>query len=468
MKKTMMITLTVALIMTAMLSGCSLLNKIPEKYTEGIKLHRDFPDDIIEVYDDAIVFEDDERFGEIVISCGTEDDIDDIIDFYKDFFEDEEIVPTSEEEDRDEYNVAFIEDGYAIELQVVEAEGEYVEDVFEYVIYISAKETDETEMQAATPSPTPMETPTVASDTVPTEELTLATTLSTGSWTIYMTEGVDGLNDSDYNFEIYDETSGTMYYTNISKNTQWTYDFTYTYVGDTLTFSLSNGTDLIYIADLYGNTLELTNESDTTIVHYFMNWNDEYDIFYSADTFTAFGSWVFFEPDTYTINTISFWPSGVGFAYNWVSEFTNEPFSWSYENSEITLYHDNGDVQTYTLYHNGNVIELIANNEISVLNRAASTWLSGYYTMYETTDEYVVTWDLDIGNDHSLYYYALYSDDDTYTYEDAHWYIEPDTGRFYVQLTEELEYAFDYHYSPLSTIIVDQAVDEYYYMGGVG
>ncbi len=76
------------IIMTAVLfTSC-----LPKEYKDGVKLDRDYPEDELPIYDDAIVYECEDDKDEITVNYGTEDDIDDVIDFYQDFFEDENII----------------------------------------------------------------------------------------------------------------------------------------------------------------------------------------------------------------------------------------------------------------------------------------------------------------------------------------------------------------------------------------
>ena len=62
------------------LSGC-----IPSQYTKGVDAD-EYPDRDLPVYDDAVIFEYEGDDEEVSIKYGTEDDIDDVIDFYKDYF----------------------------------------------------------------------------------------------------------------------------------------------------------------------------------------------------------------------------------------------------------------------------------------------------------------------------------------------------------------------------------------------
>ncbi len=190
MKRKAITALLLAVIMALLtaFSGCSLnekipfLNKVPQQYTEGIKYDKDFPDDELEIYDDAIVFEEVSYFGEIILLCGTTDDIDDIVSFYKDFFEDNEIELIEETQDRKEYYASYQSGGYSLKLEVLEAEGEYIEDEFEYVIHLYAKEMDDNALAAVATAPpstlAPESTPTPEISSAHTQEPTAAPTVA--------------------------------------------------------------------------------------------------------------------------------------------------------------------------------------------------------------------------------------------------------------------------------------------------
>ena len=103
-------------------------------YKNGVD-YSDFPDKDVPIYDDAVVFEFEVDENEFELSYGTTDDIDDIIEFYQDEFEDEDYNIIEEVADKDEYSVeGYIDDIY-FEIEVEEAtrdEGDY----FDYIVTI--------------------------------------------------------------------------------------------------------------------------------------------------------------------------------------------------------------------------------------------------------------------------------------------------------------------------------------------
>lgn len=109
-------------------------------YKKGVE-YKEFPDKDVPIYDDAIVFSYKEKSDEWKIEYGTEDDVDDVIDFYKEEFEDEDYIIAKEEEDKDEYIVEGIIDEYEFEIEVEEASGD-AEEYFDTVVTISVEEVD--------------------------------------------------------------------------------------------------------------------------------------------------------------------------------------------------------------------------------------------------------------------------------------------------------------------------------------
>ncbi len=81
MKHTRKILLLIAilLLLSAALLGC---DTVPEEYTDGVKLDRDYPEDDMPIADDAVIYYCDEDEDEITVRYGTSEDLDDVADFY--------------------------------------------------------------------------------------------------------------------------------------------------------------------------------------------------------------------------------------------------------------------------------------------------------------------------------------------------------------------------------------------------
>lgn len=109
-------------------------------YKQGVEYH-DFPDRDIPIYDDAIVFEYECGEKKCEITYGTTDDVDDILDFYSDEFDDDYYVIINEEIDKDEYKVEGFIDELYFEIEANEASGDS-EKYFDCVVSISTEEVD--------------------------------------------------------------------------------------------------------------------------------------------------------------------------------------------------------------------------------------------------------------------------------------------------------------------------------------
>lgn len=444
------------MILSFAFSGCDaikgLSSKAPEKYTEGIKIDRDFPDDIFEIYDDAIVFNSRNLFGEIVLSLGSEDDFDDIVDFYKDFFKDNEIALLSEDEDRDEYFARGVFKRYEFKIKIEEADGDYVEDLFESVVYLSAKEIKDADIKAPiaenaspgtsadpstpAPQPTAAATPTPAADN---SGETPLISLAPGVWELYglYENGVE-LN-SEVTIYFNEGNTGAFYYNDYDNDERGFYNFTYTLTPGVLELALNDGT-VTYDAYYDDGILHLSM-NEGTFNMYLANWSDLYSVYPSDDVFTAYGDWIYYEPETGYIETISFWPDGSGYVYNWAG--TNESYFmyWAFENGIFTISDEMGNEYSYGIAHRGEVFELRQlNGSVFFYNRVSEkNWLTGTFYMDETHDESVDDWSM-----------ALYSDG-TYEYTTngtttlSDWWINKVTGKMEL-LIGEIYFEFDYHY----------------------
>lgn len=132
------------LLITSMFVGC---NIIPEEYTKGVKLDRSYPEDDMPIYDDALVYyckDDDES---ITIKFGTQDDLDDVTDFYKDYFEDSEIIPEDEKDRSTRYTADGKYKDFQFEIRITNSSGKYEEQVFETVVKIEIEFLDITTTQ---------------------------------------------------------------------------------------------------------------------------------------------------------------------------------------------------------------------------------------------------------------------------------------------------------------------------------
>ena len=142
MKK--LITLIVLLLSIALVfSGCAaitnIFNPLPDNFTDGVKTPKDYPDDYLEIYDDAVVYEAEDDDGAITLMCGTVDEIDDVIKFYADLFDDDEFTINESDDSRGEYYAEGRVGGYGFEIFAEDAKGEYEERAFTTVVEVKTR-----------------------------------------------------------------------------------------------------------------------------------------------------------------------------------------------------------------------------------------------------------------------------------------------------------------------------------------
>lgn len=111
-------------------SGC-----IPSAFLKGVDFDN-YPERDLPIYDDAIVYEYEDDDEEVTIMYGTEDDVDDVIEFYQDYFEDEGIVLDQEDEEDDEYSALGFYEDFIFEIEVGEAKGDNEEKAFSTVVEV--------------------------------------------------------------------------------------------------------------------------------------------------------------------------------------------------------------------------------------------------------------------------------------------------------------------------------------------
>lgn len=457
--------LIIILIVVSFLSSCSIFNKIPEKYTDGIKIDRDYPDDALLIYDDSIVFDSNSHFNQIVLSCGSQDDLDDIIEFYQEFFEDNDIVLDDEDEDRDEYYARGVNDGYLFKVEVVEAEGEYVEKLFENVIYLSVEELDESEKESLQATATPVKAeseetpaPDTSTEESPTNEKasneTPATDIAIGSWTLIDSSGDPGINSTDFNLEIIDDTYGILYYFNNETNINASAEFSYTINDGTLIMLQNNISELSFEAYYDDSILHLINIDVPTEEYYLVNFNDTYDIHPSNDIFTAYGSWIYYNPQTNYIDTISFWTYEDGYMYNIFGQYEEKPFGYEYADGDIVFWFDTEESFSLHAEHNGNILELTDQDGIIYpYNRVETTWLVGTYSQTSSSDEDIKDWIITFNTDHSASF-SLITAGEKSNIPDSAWYINPKDGKLNIQNDGEF-FGFYYHFNGTGLIIYD-------------
>ncbi len=123
------VAVTVVLLMVFTLASCS------SAYKKGVK-YKEYPERDVPIYDDAVVFSYEVKGDKCKIKYGSEDDVDDIMEFYQDEFEDEDYRIFDEDIDDDEYSVEGIIDDITFEIDVEEARGDKEEKFFDTIVEV--------------------------------------------------------------------------------------------------------------------------------------------------------------------------------------------------------------------------------------------------------------------------------------------------------------------------------------------
>ena len=122
-------------------SGC-----MPSVYTRGVD-YSDYPDRKLPIYEDAVVYDFDGDDKECEIEYGTDVEIKDIEEFYKEEFEDDDytILDISEDDEDEFFAEGYIDDIYFV-IEAKEASGE-PKDYFATIVKIKTEEYDPDEIK---------------------------------------------------------------------------------------------------------------------------------------------------------------------------------------------------------------------------------------------------------------------------------------------------------------------------------
>ena len=138
-------------ILIIILTAAILTSCIPAEYKKGVELNKYFPENILEIYDGAIVFYSNENDGEITIKAGSKDDVEDVIEFYQALFKDkDEIIITNEDTEKDnEFKAEGIiaDEKIIFEIYIGDAREKYQEKVFNSQFEIIITPIDEKELK---------------------------------------------------------------------------------------------------------------------------------------------------------------------------------------------------------------------------------------------------------------------------------------------------------------------------------
>ena len=132
-KRKLMFLTAMLLLLTTLFAGCVL---IPDEYTKGVRLDSSYPEDDLPIMKDAVIFFCDADDETVSVKYGVEDDLDDVADFYKDHFDDNDIVLDDESDKSSRYTAEGSYKDFVFELRAGSPSGQYEEKLFETVVKI--------------------------------------------------------------------------------------------------------------------------------------------------------------------------------------------------------------------------------------------------------------------------------------------------------------------------------------------
>ncbi len=132
-KRKLMFLTAMLLFLTTLFAGCVL---IPDEYTKGVRLDSSYPKDDLPIMKDAVIFFCDADDETVSVKYGVEDDLDDVADFYKDHFDDNDIVLDDESDKSSRYTAEGSYKDFVFELRAGSPSGQYEEKLFETVVKI--------------------------------------------------------------------------------------------------------------------------------------------------------------------------------------------------------------------------------------------------------------------------------------------------------------------------------------------
>lgn len=489
-KKKLTLILLSLLLLMSLLTGCSLLDFTPKEFTEGVMVNNNYPDDVLELYDNGIVFESDAHFDDVQLSIGTNDGLNYIADFYKTIIKNNNIEPLEEKEDEGEYYVNFEFGGYEFKIKIEKPVGKYEEKLFSYVIYISSKEADEKiqnitptatmhatrrpAQETPTPTPPPTKAPTnaPANTPIPTtndDSITL-TSLDPGSWyLVYATEFGDEIICDltiyiDDGYFMNGDDFGILYYYNIAKDIRWYDPFLYTIDDGILYLNFYNDDPKSFEATLDDGVLSLVDVNEPEYSFYLINT----EAFPNAEKFTAYGSWFYYQVDDGFSDAISFHEDGTGYIYNWFDNNELLKMTWSYKNSYFHIYGVGDEYVDFEMTHMGHVLQYYSDDgDVYFYNRPVVQLLNGTYYMDYTTEKDLVEWSITFNTDYTCDSYVKTSTNERNL--NSSWDVDMDTGRLIIDFNNDGDYnTYSYHYSFEGLVLIDETNGLYYELYTVG
>ena len=140
LKRKALLMLALMMVVSTLFAGCVML---PEEYTKGVKLDRSYPKSDMPIMDDAVIYYCESEDDSVSVKYGVKDDLDDVADFYKDFFKDNDIVLESETDKSTRYAADGSYKDFNFKIKATEPSGEYEVKVFKTVVKVDIEFIDD-------------------------------------------------------------------------------------------------------------------------------------------------------------------------------------------------------------------------------------------------------------------------------------------------------------------------------------
>ncbi len=460
--KKIIIAVVMLMLMSTIFAGCT-----PSEFTKGVEVDGDYPLDVLEIYPDAVVFESEARFDKVKLSLGTKDDLEDIVEYYRDFYEYKNITPSHESLDDDEYSALFTVDGYEFEIEVTGADGEYVADLFEYVIEISSKKlvAEAASTKVGDENAVADDDPAMKSDDSPTSEVTAPptqkkvlegetaiTSVATGAWYSYtVTDAAGSDKYVDYTIYFTDGTSGSYHYFDYLSGEKIDNEFTYEIANGVLVINLDKNVQLLYDAYYDNDQLHLINQY-TDEAMYMKNWSKESGKTPNLTQFTAYGCWVTYLDGFSEPTVLALWEGGAGYVYNWNNDSASDNIMWKENGSSMSFEVGVTYGEDLELSHRGNVLKATqSDGEVIYFYRATTNMIASIYEITQTNDGDVGTWKATLSLDGTASH-KISGGRLTFNYDNSNWYINPIDGMLYAFIFGEYA-SFYYYYNETEMIL---------------
>ncbi|MFH1512202.1 MAG: hypothetical protein ABIG45_02490 [Bacillota bacterium] len=454
-------------ILSCIFTGTALCESIPKEFTEGVMYDRQYPDHILDLYKNAVVYDSSSHFETVVLSMGSEDELEDVILYYREYLMENAIEPLEAkkinfEEEEDELYLRFVFEGYEFEIKAYKPTRGYEKEVYNTVIFASARlATEQQGNGASSVNPTPAAPEPTQKNTAEQDEIPL-TALATGSWFSISSNFSDGSVDStDYTLYIKDGTTGTFHLFNPMDGVKADYNFDYRLVNGVLILNLGNDFELRFDAFQYYNTLRLISHEDGNKIS-FLNWEDITGVRPSDASMTALGDWIYPGAPGGSPVIMGLWGNGGSMLYGILGYNETQEAAWSFNDGTLAFPYNEiyADFQLH-LEHRGNVlVAQQSDGRQLIFNRVSAGVLAGSYRFYGSNEPDLANWDMLLAPDGSSSH-DITADGSSFMQDNISWFVNYYDGTLNIMLNGD-QHIYYYHLDQ-TWLYLYEPIAEYFY-----